>query len=60
VIAEKIPGEVDVTPTIERLWGWFLQSLPGRRYQKILTRAIIADHEYRKLDARIAKVWKEG
>jgi hypothetical protein len=60
VVAGKIPGGVDLTPGFERLWGWFLQNLPGRRYRKILTRATIADHEYKNLDARITKVWRQG
>ncbi len=53
-----IPGEVNFTPAIKGLWGWFLNSLPGKRYRKLLTRAIIADHEYVKIENRIRTVWK--
>jgi len=38
-------------------WGWFLERLPGRRYRKLLTRAIILDNEYRDLTRRANTVW---
>ena len=59
-IAVAIPGEVDLTPTVNRLWGWFLNSLPGNRYRKLLSRAIVADGEYVKLENRIKTVWSKG
>lgn len=54
------PGSVDFTPTLSRLWGWFLASLPGKRYQKLLTRAIVADSEYYDLYQRVQTVWRAG
>lgn len=57
-MALAIPGELNVTPVAERLWGWILNSLPGRSYRKLLTRAIVADHEYVKLENRIKTVWQ--
>lgn len=59
-LAAKLPGSVDFTPPLQRLWGWFLASLPGNRYRKLLTRAIVADHEYVQLERRIKTVWSEG
>jgi hypothetical protein len=59
-MALAIPGELNVTPVAERLWGWILSSLPGKSYRKLLTRAIVADHEYVKLENRIKTVWQAG
>lgn len=59
-IALKPPGSIDVTPAIQGLWGWFLDSLPGNRYRKLLTRAIVADNEYVVLENRVKTVWKAG
>jgi hypothetical protein len=60
VLGGKIPGGIDMTPTLSRLWGWFLQNIPGKRYRKILTRAIIKDKEYLKIENRIKKVWSNS
>ena len=38
-------------------WGWFLERLPGKRYRKLLTRAIILDNEYQNLTRRAQTVW---
>ena len=57
VVGGKVPGGLDVTPTLSRLWGWFLGNIPGKRYRKYLTRAIIKDKEYIKIENRIKKVW---
>jgi hypothetical protein len=57
VAGAKIPGGVDLSPALGRMWGWFLQNIPGKRYRKILTRAVIADKEYVKIENRIKKVW---
>jgi hypothetical protein len=51
------PGEIDATPMVRALWGWFLSLLPGKRYRKLLSRAIAADAEYVRLDKRVLKVW---
>lgn len=59
-VALAFPVEVDMMPTVKGLWGWFLNSLPGKSYRKLLTRAIVADHEYVKLENRIKTVWKAG
>lgn len=58
VIAHKPPGEIDFTPAVERLWGWILASLPGKRYRKLLTRAIVADTEYRRMENAIKTIWE--
>ncbi len=60
VIAPKPPGSVDFTPTLNWLWGWFLASLPGKRYQKLLTRAVAAESDYIGLDRRVKTVWNAG
>ena len=57
---KAIPIEVDLTPTLKTMWGWFLESLPGNRYRKLLSRAIVADNEFVKLENRIKTVWKAG
>ena len=59
-ISFNLPGSVDLTPTVQRFWGWCLASLPGNRYRKLLTRAIVSDHEYVALEKRIESVWYEG
>ena len=60
VLALKPPGSIDLSPTFQGggLWGWILGSLPGNRYRKLLTRAIIADMEYVLIENRVKKVWK--
>jgi hypothetical protein len=58
VIAHKPPlPEINFTPWLKGAWGWMLNSLPGNRYRKILTRAVISDFEYANLKARMYKVW---
>jgi hypothetical protein len=59
-VALQPPGGIDLTPALNRLWGWFLASLPGNRYRKLLTRAIVRDHEYVQLEKRVQKVWRAG
>jgi hypothetical protein len=59
-VAAAIPGEVNLTPALKGMWGWFLDSLPGKRYRKLLTRAIVADGEYFKIGNRIKTVWNAG
>jgi len=59
-IAPKPPGSVDFTPALQGLWGWFLDTLPGKRYRKLLTRAIVEDNQYVVLENRVKTVWKEG
>jgi hypothetical protein len=60
VAALKPPGSVDFTPTLSALWGWSLSQLPGRRYQKLLTRAVAADHAYAEFSNRVSTVWKNA
>jgi len=57
VVTGKLPGGVDVTPSLEALWGWMLSGIPGNRYRKLLSRAIVADHEYVQLGTRMKTVW---
>jgi hypothetical protein len=59
-IAHKPPRSVDFTPALQRLWGWTLASLPGNRYRKILTRAIIADHEHAWIEKGMKTIWEAG
>lgn len=59
-LAVKPPGSIDVTPTLNALWGWSLASLPGRRYRKLLTRAVLEDHQYVELERRVETVWRAG
>jgi len=53
----KLPGGVDLGPPLAALWGWGFSLVPGQRYRKILTRAIVADHEYDEINNRLATVW---
>lgn len=59
-VAMKPPGGIDLSPTLPRFWGWFPSSLPGKRYRKLLTRAVVTDHEYPQLEERIKSVWRAG
>lgn len=54
----KIPGSVDFKPTLSALWGWCFANLPGRRYRKLLIRAIASDRAYSKIENRIKSVWR--
>lgn len=42
----------------EPLFGWVLPNLRGKRYQKLLTRALITDNEYKVLHDRVKQVWQ--
>ena len=48
---------IGLTELAKSAWGWFLERLPGRRYRKLLTRAIILDNEYLDLTRRANTVW---
>jgi uncharacterized protein (UPF0147 family) len=48
---------IGLTEVAKSAWGWFLERLPGKRYRKLLTRAIILDNEYRDLTRRANTVW---
>jgi hypothetical protein len=50
------PG-VDLTPAVQGIWGWLFPNLPGKRYRKILARAIAADAQYKLLENRLKTVW---
>lgn len=54
----KVPGAIDLTPALAGLWGFVLSSLPGKRHRKLLTRAIVADHDYALIENRLATVWR--
>jgi len=51
-----VPG-IDLTPPLEAGWGWMIEQLPGKRHRKLLTRAVMADIEYDKIDRRMQTVW---
>jgi hypothetical protein len=55
-----MPLSIDLTAPIQRLIGWGLASLPGRRYRKLLCRAMVEDMQYQKLENRIKTVWSAG
>ena len=57
VAANKPLGALDLMPVMQGIWGWFLDSLPGNRYRKLLTRAIVADHEYKELTNSVRTIW---
>jgi hypothetical protein len=57
VAAAKPPGSVDFTLPAKAAWGWLLEQLPSKRHRKLLSRAVIADGEYVKLDNRVRAVW---
>jgi len=58
IAALKLPGiSIDLTSPAKAAWGWTIEQLPGRRHRKLLTRAILADHEYIALDRRVQTVW---
>lgn len=50
----------DVYSVGEELFGWALSNIPGKRYQKLLTKAIVADNEYKLLDARVKQIWENN
>jgi hypothetical protein len=50
------PG-IDFTPTLQGLWGWIFPNLPGKRYRKILARAVATDQQYAQLENRLRTVW---
>ena len=60
ILAGTPPGAVDLKPPLEALWGWSFSSLPGRRYRKLLARAVAADHEYVRIENRLRTVWGTG
>lgn len=61
VAAAKSPGvSLDFTPVLKDLWGWVLDSLPGNRYRKLLTRAVVTDREFVTLENRVKTVWRAG
>lgn len=50
------PG-VDLTPTLQGFWGWFFPNLPGKRYRKLLTQAIVWDGRFGQIENRLKTVW---
>jgi len=52
------PPSVDLTAPAKALWGWFVDQLPRRRHRKLLTRAILAHHDYVELDRRVNTVFQ--
>lgn len=56
----SIPGKVDITPVLSNLWGWMLASLPGKRYRKLLTKIVIAERQFTRLDRSIKTIWQAG
>jgi len=56
-VAGMLPISVNLTPTLQALWGWLLPGIPGYGYRKLLTRAVLADREYIALEERIRTVW---
>jgi hypothetical protein len=58
VAALKAPGVgIDLTAPARAAWGWTINQLPGKRHRKLLTRAVIADRDYVRLDLRLNTVW---
>ena len=55
--AAKIPGKVDLGPPLSALWGWGFALVPGQRYRKILTRAVVADQQYLQIENPLGTVW---
>lgn len=51
---------VDLTDPFQKLWGWGLSALPGKRHIKLLTRVIIAESEYTQLAMKVRNVWVAG
>ncbi len=48
---------IEINQALEVPWGWFVERLPGKRYRKLLGRALIVDYEYRNLERRANTVW---
>ena len=46
-----------VTSVAETLWGFVVDRLPGRRYRKLLLRAVVADAEYAAIERALEAVW---
>jgi hypothetical protein len=49
---------VDLAELAASAWGWFVEQLPGRRYRKLLSRAIVLENEYVDLRRRAETVWR--
>ena len=60
VAGQPVGPGVDLTPTVQGLWGWIFPNLPGKRYRKILARAVATDAEYALLENRLKTVWGQA
>jgi hypothetical protein len=49
---------VDITDRLQAGWGWVLSQLPTKRYRKLLTRASLADIEYKCIGDRMKRIWE--
>jgi hypothetical protein len=57
-ISSKPPGAIDLMPTVKGLWGWFLDNLPGKRYRKLLARAVVREREYIAMTNAVRSTWQ--
>lgn len=50
----------DMAAPLKRLVGWALSSVPGKRYRKLLSRALVEDAQYKLINNRVKTVWEGG
>ena len=54
----KSPFGIDLTSSIDRLHGWFLEQRPGSGYRALLRRAVVSDNQYKKINRRIKTIFE--
>jgi hypothetical protein len=42
---------------LDRLWGFFVDLVPGRRHRTLLTRALVSDAEHLALENHVRAAW---
>ncbi len=55
-----IDAGIKVPLPIDRIWGWILEKLPGRRYIKVLTRLKLAERRYPKFERYLEEIWSNA
>jgi hypothetical protein len=53
-----ISAKFDLMPFLKTIWGLTVNSLPGKRHRKLLTRLLTTDNEYRNINVAVHKVWQ--
>lgn len=62
-VSEKgvgITAGLSIPISVDRIWGWISDGLPGHRYMKVLTRLKITEHQYAAMDRHLRTVWEHS